>query len=46
MGKGNKQRGNREGKKPKANKKVAPMSSTFVGPQADIRKSGAKPPSK
>jgi hypothetical protein len=46
MGKDNKQRGNREAKKPKADKKVAPMSSTFLGPHADARKPGAKPPSK
>jgi hypothetical protein len=46
MGKGNKQRGNREAKKPKADKKLAPVSSTFLGPQADARKPGAKPRSK
>ncbi len=46
MGKGNKQRGNREAKKPKADKKVAAASPTFLGPQADARKPGAKPPSK
>jgi hypothetical protein len=46
MGKGNKQRGNREAKKPKADKKVAPVSSTFLGPQAEARKPSVKPPSK
>jgi hypothetical protein len=46
MGKGNKQRGNREAKKPKADKKVAPVSATFLGPQTDARKPGGKPPSK
>jgi hypothetical protein len=46
MSKGNKQHGNREAKKPKADKKVAPVSSTFLGPQADARKPGVKPPSK
>jgi hypothetical protein len=46
MGKGNKQHGNREAKKPKADKKVAPVSSTFLKPQAEARKPGAKPPAK
>jgi hypothetical protein len=46
MGKGNKQRGNREAKKPKADKKVAPVLSTLRGPRADARKSGVRPPSK
>jgi hypothetical protein len=45
MGKGNKQRGNREAKKPKADK-FAPVSSTFLRPQADAPKPGAKSPSK
>jgi hypothetical protein len=40
MGKGNKQRGNREAKKPKADKKVAPVSSTFLGPQARLSRTG------
>jgi hypothetical protein len=43
MGKGDKQRGNREAKKPKADKKTAPASSTFLKPQPDVRKPGAKP---
>jgi len=30
MGKGDKQHGNREAKKPKANKKAAPLSATFL----------------
>ena len=42
MGKGNKQRGNREAKKPKADKKIAPVSSTFLRPQVDARKAGRK----
>ena len=42
MGKGNKQRGNREAKKPKANKKPVPVGSTFLRPQADAPKPGAK----
>ena len=46
MGKGNKQRGNREAKKPKADKKVAPVSSAFLRPQDDAQKPGAKRPSK
>lgn len=43
MGKGDKQRGNREAKKPKANKKVAPGSSTFLKPRPEAPKPGAKP---
>ena len=43
MGKGDKQHGNREAKKPKADKKVAPPSTTSLKPQADARKPGAKP---
>jgi hypothetical protein len=46
MGKGDKRRGNREAKKPKADKKVTPSGSTFLRPQADVPKPGAKPPSK
>ena len=46
MAKGNKQRGNREAKKPKADKKLAPGTSTFLRPQTDGPKPGAKPPSK
>ena len=46
MGKGNKQHGNREAKKPKADKKVAPVSSTFLKPQAEARKLGTKPPAR
>ena len=45
MGKGSKQRGNREAKKPKADKKLAPAaSSTFLRPQADAPKPGTKAP--
>jgi hypothetical protein len=43
MGKGDNQRGNREAKKPKADKnkpKPAPASSTFIKPQDDARKPG------
>lgn len=46
MGKGNKQSGNREAKKPKADKKVAPAGATFLKPQAEIRKPGGKPAGK
>ncbi len=46
MGKGDKQHGNREAKKPKANKKAAPLSTTFLKPQDDARKPGAKPSGK
>jgi hypothetical protein len=46
MGKGDKQHGNREAKKPKADKKAAPATSTFLNPQPDTRKPGAKPSSK
>ena len=46
MGKGDKQHGNREAKKPKADKKLAPASTTFLKPQGDARKPDAKPPSK
>ena len=42
MGKGDKQHGNREAKKPKADKKVAATSTTTLKPQDD-RKPGAKP---
>ncbi len=46
MSKGNKQHGNREAKKPKADKKAAPAASTFLQPQPDTRKPGSKPSSK
>jgi hypothetical protein len=46
MGKGNKQDGKREAKKPKADKKVAPLSSSFLKPQGDARKPAAKPTGK
>jgi hypothetical protein len=42
MGKGDKQHGNREAKKPKANKKLAPPSTTFLKPKAEA----VKPPAK
>ena len=46
MGKGDKQRSNREAKKPKADKKLAPASSTFLKPQGDTRKPATKPADK
>lgn len=46
MGKGNKQGGNREAKTPKDDKEVGPVSSTFLRPQADAGRPGAKPSSK
>ncbi len=46
MGKGDKQRGNREAKKPKANKKPPTAASTLLRPQPDAPKAGAKPTSK
>nr|WP_294506931.1 hypothetical protein [uncultured Rhodopila sp.] len=46
MGKGDKQHGNREAKKPKADKKIAPPASTFLKPQPDTHKPGAKPSAK
>ncbi len=42
MGKGDKQHGNREAKKPKADKKAAP-ASTLLKPTADARKPAGKP---
>lgn len=45
MGKGDNQKGNREAKKPKADKKLAPLSSNVLKPQDDLRKPG-KPASK
>ena len=45
MSKGDKQRGNREAKKPKADKKAVPVSATFLKPQGEDRKPG-KPASK
>ena len=46
MSKGDKQHGNREAKKPKANKKPAPAAATFLKPQGDSRKPEAKPAAK
>ncbi len=46
MGKGDKQHGNREAKKPKADKKIVAPSSNFLKPQADMRKPAGKPPAK
>ena len=42
MGKGDKQHGNREAKKPKANKKLAPVTTGFIKPQAEATKQGGK----
>jgi hypothetical protein len=44
MGKGDKQRGNREAKKPKANKKLAPATSGFAFAKPGSQP--AKPPGK
>ena len=47
MGKGDKQHGNREAKKPKADKKVAPVAgSTFSKPQPQAAKPSGKPAGK
>ena len=46
VSKGDKQHGNREPKKPKANKKAAPARSTFLKPQDGAAKPAVKPPSK
>ena len=46
MGKGDKQHGNREAKKPKANKKLAPASTTFLKTGNDTSKPPAKPAGK
>ncbi len=46
MGKGDKQHGNREAKKPKANKKLAPAATAFLKPQASPAKPAAKPAGK
>ncbi len=43
MGKGDKQRGNREAKKPKADKKLAPVPTSFLKPQGEVRKPAGKP---
>ena len=46
MGKGDKQHGNREAKKPKADKKVAPATAGFLKPQAAPAKPTGKTASK
>ena len=46
MGKGDKQHGNREAKKPKANKKLAPAPASPLKPQDDVRKPAGKGSSK
>ncbi len=46
MGKGDKQHGNREAKKPKADKKLAPAPETSLKPQPAARKSVPKAPAK
>jgi len=40
MGKGDKQHGNREAKKPKADKKLTPPPATGLKPQDESKKSG------
>ena len=46
MGKGDKQHGNREAKKPKANKKAAPATASFLKtPSAPVKPAG-KPAAK
>ena len=42
MSKGDKQRGNREAKKPKADKKAAPLATSFLKPQGEDRKPAGK----
>jgi len=42
MGKGDKQHGNREAKKPKANKKAAPLATTFLKTPPPATKQPAK----
>ncbi len=42
MGKGDKQHGNREAKKPKANKKLAPATAGFLKPQTETSKPAGK----
>ncbi len=46
MGKGDKQHGNREAKKPKANKKLAPAGATFLKTGNETPKAPAKPSGK
>jgi hypothetical protein len=43
MGKGDKQHGNREAKKPKADKKPAPLPLSLLKPQAAPAKPAGKP---
>ncbi len=43
MGKGNKQTGSREAKKPKADKKVVAPSASFLRPQGDGKATLPKP---
>ena len=43
MGKGDKQHGNREAKKPKANKKLGPANTTLLKTGNDTAKAPAKP---
>ncbi len=46
MGKGDKQHGNREAKKPKANKKLAPAAAGFLKQPAAPAKGESKPTAK
>jgi hypothetical protein len=43
MGKGDRQRSNRETKKAKTAKKAQPTSTTFLKPEPEARKPDAKP---
>lgn len=42
MGKGDKQHGNREAKKPKKDKTLAKVDTTFLKPQGEAAKPGGK----
>jgi hypothetical protein len=46
MGKGDKQHGNREAKKPKADKKIAPLPASYLKQETPASKQGGKPAGK
>jgi hypothetical protein len=46
MGKGDKQHGNREAKKPKADKKIAPLPASYLKQEPVASKPGGKPAGK
>jgi hypothetical protein len=46
MGKGDKQHGNREAKKPKADKKIAPLPASYLKQEPTATKQGGKPAGK